>query len=145
MPSHAAWAPRASTAATPRASPIPPAAITGTGATASTTAGTSGRVATVTPHVAAGFPALRDDHVHPRRDGPPCFLGRADRVQDNAPGVVDLLDVAAGIAHKKRDDSQAGLQGLVKTVVLVFGEHEVAAKRPCGERRRLPDHGSDVG
>ncbi len=49
MPSHAAWAPKASTAATPRASPIPPAAITGTGATASTTAGTSGSVATV-PH-----------------------------------------------------------------------------------------------
>ena len=49
MPSHAAWAPRASTAATPRASPIPPAAITGTGATASTTAGTNGSVATV-PH-----------------------------------------------------------------------------------------------
>ena len=49
MPTHAAWAPRASTAATPRASPIPPAAITGTGATASTTAGTSGRVAML-PH-----------------------------------------------------------------------------------------------
>ena len=49
VPSHAAWAPRASTAATPRASPIPPAAITGTGATASTTAGISGRVAIV-PH-----------------------------------------------------------------------------------------------
>ena len=39
-------APSASTAATPRASPIPPAAITGSGATASTTAGTKGSVAT---------------------------------------------------------------------------------------------------
>jgi len=47
VPSQAAWAPRANTAATPRASLIPPAAITGTGVTASTTAGTSGSVATV--------------------------------------------------------------------------------------------------
>jgi hypothetical protein len=38
--------PSANTAATPRASPIPPAAITGTGAIASTTAGTKGSVAT---------------------------------------------------------------------------------------------------
>lgn len=38
--------PSTSTAARPRPSPIPPAAMTGTGATASTTAGTSGSVAT---------------------------------------------------------------------------------------------------
>jgi len=47
VPSIAAWAPSARTAATPRASPIPPAAITGTGATASATAGTRGSVATL--------------------------------------------------------------------------------------------------
>ena len=49
VPSQAACAPRANTAATPRASPIPPAAMTGIGATASTTAGTNGSVATP-PH-----------------------------------------------------------------------------------------------
>jgi hypothetical protein len=38
----------------------------------------------------------------------------------------------------------AGLEGLVKATVTIFGEHEVAAKRPRGQRRRLPDDGSDV-
>jgi hypothetical protein len=27
---------------------------------------------------------------------------------------------------------------------MIFGEHQVAAKRPRGQRRRLPDHGSGV-
>ena len=144
MPSHAAWAPRASTAATPRASPIPPAAITGTGATASTTAGISGRVATVPHTCPPAFPALRDDHVRAGCDGPPCFLGSADRVHDNAPGVVDLLDVAAGITPEKRDDPQAGLKGLVKPTVVIFGENEVAAERPRGQRRRLTNDRAGV-
>jgi RecB family exonuclease len=94
--------------------------------------------------VPAGLPALRDDHVHAGRHGPPCFLGRADRVHDNAPGVVDLLDVAAGITQEKRHDPQASVKGLVKAAVTIFGEDEVAAERPRGQRRRLPDHGSDV-
>ena len=38
-----------------------------------------------TPHVPAGLPALRDDHVHAGRDCPPCLLGTADRVQDDPP------------------------------------------------------------
>src|ERR1700749_1009228 len=44
VPSTTPWAPSISAAATPRPSVIPPAASTGTGATASTTAGTSGSV-----------------------------------------------------------------------------------------------------
>jgi hypothetical protein len=44
VPITAPWAPSISAAATPRPSVIPPAASTGTGATASATAGTSGRV-----------------------------------------------------------------------------------------------------
>ena len=32
----------------------------------------------------------------------------------------------------------------IKATVTVFGEDEVAAKRPRGQRRRLPNHGSDV-
>ncbi len=46
MPSQPAWAPRASTAASPRPSPMPPAAITSTSWAASTTAGTSAIAAT---------------------------------------------------------------------------------------------------
>jgi len=96
------------------------------------------------PDVPAGLPALRDDHVHAGRDGPPCFLGRAHRVHDDAPGVVDLLDVAAGITQEKRHDPQAGVKGRLKATVTVFGENEVAAERPRGQRRGVPDHGSDV-
>lgn len=44
VPIHAACAPRTSTAARPRPSPIPPAAITGVGETASTTVGSRTRV-----------------------------------------------------------------------------------------------------
>ena len=96
------------------------------------------------PHVPAGLPALRDDHVRARRDRPPCFLGGADRVQDNPPGVVHALDVAAWITHEKRDNAQAGVKGLVEATVTIFGENEVAAERPRGQRRSLPDHRSDV-
>jgi hypothetical protein len=71
-------------------------------------------------------------------------IGSADRVHDNPPGVVHALDVAAGITHEKRDNAQAGVKGLVKATVTIFGENEVAAERPRGQRRRLPDHGSDV-
>jgi hypothetical protein len=59
-------------------------------------------------------------------------------------GVVDLLDVTAGITQEQRHDPQAGVKGLVKATVTIFGENEVAAKRPRGQRRRLPNHGSDV-
>ena len=39
----------------------------------------------------------------------------------------------------KRDDPQAGLEGLVKAAVTIFGENKVAAERPRGQRRRLTD------
>ena len=120
---------RASTAATPRASPIPPAAITGTGVTASTTAGTNGSVATLPQTCPPAFPALRDDHVHAGRDCPPGLLGAADRGHDDSPGGVHRLDVAVRISPEKRDDPQAGVKGLVKATVVIFGENEVAAER----------------
>ena len=144
MPSHAAWAPKASTAATPRASPIPPAAITGTGATASTTAGTNGSVATV-PHTCppASQPCATTT-FYAGRDRPPCLLGAPDRVHDDSPGGVHRLDVVAGIPRHKRDDPQAGLEGLVETAVMIFGENEIAAERPRGQRRRLTNDGSGV-
>jgi hypothetical protein len=96
------------------------------------------------PHVPAGLPALRDDHVHAGCDRSPCLLGAADRVHDNATGVVDLLDVAAGITHEERHDAQPGVKGLVKSAVAIFGENEVAAEWPRGQRRRLPYHRSDI-
>ena len=56
VPSTAPWAPSISAAATPRPSVIPPAASTGTGATASATAGTSGKVARRLPCPPASVP-----------------------------------------------------------------------------------------
>jgi hypothetical protein len=65
-------------------------------------------------------------------------------VQDDPPGVVHALDVAARIAHEKRDHPQAGVEGLVKAMVTVFGEHQVAAEWPRGQLRRLADDRADV-
>ena len=97
-----------------------------------------------TPHVPAGLPALRDNHVHAGRYRPPCFLGAPDRVHDNPPGVVHRLDITAGIPPHKRDDPQAGLKGRLKAAVMIFGENEVAAERPRRQRRRLTNDGSGV-
>ncbi len=96
------------------------------------------------PHVPAGLPALRDDHVRAGRDCPPCLLGAADRVHNDPPGGVHRLDVAAGIPPHERDDPQAGLEGLVKAAVTIFGENQVAAERPRGQRRCRTNAGSDV-
>jgi hypothetical protein len=86
----------------------------------------------------------RDDHVHAGRDRPPGLLGAADRVHDDAPGGVHRLDVAAGISPHERDNPQAGLEGLVKVTAMIFGENEIAAERPRGQRRCLANDGSDV-
>jgi hypothetical protein len=50
----------------------------------------------------------------------------------DSPGVVHRLDAAATIAPDERDDPQAGLEGLVKTTVVISGENQVADKRPSG-------------
>jgi MFS family permease len=71
------------------------------------------------PHVPAGLPALRDDHVHPGRHRPPGLLGGPDRVQDDSPGVVHRLDVSAGVPPHERDDPQPGRQGLVQAAVVI--------------------------
>jgi hypothetical protein len=94
--------------------------------------------------VPAGLPALRNDHVHAGRDCPPRLVCTADRVHNDSPGVMHLLDVAARITQKERHDPQAGLKSLVKATVMIFGENEVAAKRPSGQRRCLTDDGSGV-
>jgi hypothetical protein len=96
------------------------------------------------PHVPAGLQSLRDDNVRPGRDRPPGLLGVADRVQDNSAGVVHALDVGAWISPEKRDDPQAGLEGLVKATVPVLGEDKVAAERPRGECRCVAHGRSDV-
>jgi hypothetical protein len=57
---------------------------------------------------------------------------------------VHRLDVAAGIPPDKRDDPQAGFEGLVKATVVIFGEDEVAAERSRGQRRCLTNDGSGV-
>ncbi len=62
--------------------------MTGTGATASTTAGTNGSVATPPHHMPAGLPALRNDDVRSTSDRAPRFLGIPDRVHDKPSGVM---------------------------------------------------------
>jgi hypothetical protein len=41
--------------------------------------------------------------------------------------------------------TEAGLEGLVDGLAAVFGEHEVTAERPRGQRRYPADDGGDVG
>ena len=60
------------------------------------------------------------------------------------PASWTRLMSAGGITQEKRHDPQAGVEGRLKAAVTVFGENEVAAKRPRGQRRRFPNHGADV-
>ena len=89
VPIWTALAPRASAAATPRASAIPPVATTGT-LTASATAGTKANSPTSCrnaasgverPPVAAGFHTLSNNHVCPRRLGRSCLSHGRDGAQ----------------------------------------------------------------
>ena len=146
MPSHAACAPRASTAATPRASPIPPAAITGTGATASTTAGTRGSVAIRPPHCrrpGPPSPAPRSRRPLPRPSAaPPARLrpcagpGLRHRGpgRRRPPGSPQASDTIRSPASKR----------LVEAAMLVPRQDQVAAKRTSSELGCLTDHAGDV-
>jgi hypothetical protein len=78
--------------------------------------------------VSTGLPTLRHDDVDSGGDCSPGLFGAADRVQDDSVGIVDLLDVGAGIAPKQRHDPQTSFQGFVEATVLVGGENEIPAK-----------------
>ena len=80
----------------------------------------------------------------PDATAPPRLLGAADRAHDDSPGVVHRLDIAAGIPQHKRDDPQAGLEGLVNATVMVFGDTRLPPNGLRGECRRLTNDGSDV-
>jgi hypothetical protein len=96
------------------------------------------------PHVSASLPALCDDRVDPSRDRSPRLLGAADRMHDNRAGIMNPVDVTAGIPPRQRHDPQACVERFVDTAVLVPREPEVRPKRPAGERRRLAHHGSNI-
>ena len=118
--------------------------MTGTGATASTTAGTSGSVATpLQTCPPASHPCATID-VHSTPDRAPRFLDAADRVHDKPSGVMHLVDVAAGIAPEERHDPQTRRKCLIDSMVLIRGENEVAGKGPVGEGCRFPNHVSGI-
>src|SRR5258706_5449922 len=78
VPTQTASAPRASAATTPRPSAMPPAAMTGTGAMASTTAGTSARTVAVLRLCPPASVPCTDDRIDTAADRLACLLQRAD-------------------------------------------------------------------
>jgi len=88
------------------------------------------------PHVATSFPALSDDDVDPGRHHLPSLLGASDRVQHEAAGRVNPLDVRPWITPGERDDAQPSLEHLLESPMLIPFEHEVpsdrSARRVCG-------------
>jgi hypothetical protein len=90
--------------------------------------------------VPASLPTLRHDDVNSAGGCPPRLFSAADCVQNDSVGVVDLLDVAGGIAPHQRHDPHPGFNGLVKATVLIGGDNQIAAKRTIGERLRLANH-----
>ena len=73
--------------------------------------------------MSASLPALRHDDIDSAGDRPPRLFGAADRMQHESVGVVDLLDVAGGIAQEQRHDPQTSLKSLVEATVLI-GDRE---------------------
>jgi hypothetical protein len=119
--------------------------MTGTGATASTTAGTNGSVATP-PHTwPACLPALCNDDVHSTSDCAPRFLCTPDRVHDKPFGVMHGLDIVLGITCEQQHDPQTGGKCLIESVVLIgAAKNEIAGKGTVGECRRFTNQLSGV-
>jgi hypothetical protein len=71
---------------------------------------------------------------------------RALRLSPDAarPDITMHFPVEAWVDHVVAHGVAMPPHYMVKTTVTVFGENEVAAERPRGQRRRLPNHGSDV-
>ena len=131
MPSHAAWAPKASTAATPASvtDPAQPQSL----APAPSRPPRRARTAASRRyrHVPAGPLSLaRRRHVYAGRDaaGAPAALPTVCMTTPRRRAQARCS--RAGIPRHGRDDPQAGLEGLVETAVLIFG------------RTRLPPNGA---
>ena len=87
VPSQPADAPSVRTAASPRPSPIPPAATTGRGDRVDDRRDQDQR-GDLAAHVTAGLPALRDHDVDAGIDCSAGFGGVADRHQDDRAGLM---------------------------------------------------------
>ena len=109
MPMFTPAAPRTRAAASPRPSAMPPAASTGTGATASTTCGTSAIVADLAAE-AAGLPALGDEHVGALLDGALGLLDGVHLGHEERAGVVRARREVAGLADGQRHDGGLGFE-----------------------------------
>ena len=92
------------------------------------------------PYVPTSLPTLRHDDIDSAGGCPPRLFGAADRVQDEAVGLVDLLDIAGGISPEQRHDPQTRFKGLVKALVLIGVENQIAAERTIGEGGRVTHH-----
>ena len=121
---------------------MPPAATTGTGATASTTAGTSARVAVRAADVAAGLPALGDDDVGAGLGGAHRFGDAADAHHQEGAGVVDAPGERRGIAPEQRDDGHALVEHRLDLLGDVEGEHDIGDEGPVGRLAQAPDPGA---
>ena len=143
VPSQAASAPRASTAASPRPSAMPPAAITGTGATASTTAGTSGSVATCrAPGHPPPSPAPRSRPRPPlRRDAPRRPTRRYARAAHRPRGSPRHTDPDPPESRHRR---HGFLRAHRHAISLVPRQYEVHAEGTIRQRTGAPNAGSHV-
>ena len=134
VPSQAPAAPSASAAASPRPSAIPPAATTGTGATASTTRRNERQRRDLAPDVAARFPTLGDDDVDARRRPTRRASSALPTVQsDGAAGGVDRADAAAPGSPQKNETMRTP------------SSSRISRRSSCGHSRtRFPAKGRSV-
>jgi hypothetical protein len=138
VPIIAACAPRASAATTPRPFAMPPAAITGNGFTASTTAEQDrerGRAA----YLPARLEPLRDHCGRARGSGVLRLVHGADLHEDGDAGPVRLVDVWPDVPPEEHDHGDALLDAGFDFGPLDERQQGAHAERPRGQRPRLSD------
>ena len=143
MPIHTPSAPSISAAAIPRPSAIPPAAMTGIGATASTTVGTRASVETSPVWPPASVPCAVMKST-PAVAAWRAASTRADLAQHDRAGIVRGVDVRGRVGERVRDDAHALAQGdrhELGRVRQVADEPD--AERPIGQLACLADLGDE--
>src|SRR5215207_2624070 len=110
VPTSAPWAPRASAAATPRPSAIPPAATTGTAPARSTSSGTSTIVPSQPPWPPASPPWATSTSA-PAASAVSGLLAVDDLLDPQAAGRVRAFDQLGDDADVERDRRRGEAQG----------------------------------
>src|SRR5437868_2809575 len=142
VPTHAPAAPSASTAARPRPSAIPPAATTGTGATVSTTRGTSASVETVPQTCPPASQPCATTTLAP--------AAAAARASSAVPAVTKTLApllraVTTGSPRQSDTRLQRASRDAIHTVVATFclihgNWHDGSCWEPLVERLKVRGH-----